>query len=75
MLIEKFKKEGLALSKDALRQITGGYGTCGYKVSYNGTNYEICGVSQSTAQSYAGYYGGYWCCTSCSMNGGNSSYC
>lgn len=56
-----------ALSKNQMRAIKGGSGTCGYK-SPTGT--VKCGVSRAQAMHMATEEG-HWCCDSC----GSSSYC
>ena len=56
-----------ALSKNQMRAIKGGSGTCGYK-SPTGT--VKCGVSKAQAMHRATEEG-HWCCDSC----GSSSYC
>lgn len=55
-----------ALSKNQMRAIKGGSGTCGYK-SPTGT--VKCGVSKAQAMHMATEEG-HWCCDSC----GSSSY-
>ena len=64
------------LSEAEMMRVTGGYssgcmsftfGTCGW----NGPSACMCGVDKSTAQQYADWYGGNWCCDSC----GSTSYC
>ncbi len=57
-----FKNVKAMLSKDEMRQIKGGSGTCGVKLT-GGSVY--CGLSKSTAVHAASTYGGYWCCDSC----------
>ena len=56
-----------ALSKNQMRAIKGGSGTCGYK-SPTGT--VKCGVSKAQAMHMATEEV-HWCCDSC----GSSSYC
>lgn len=56
-----------ALSKNQMRAIKGGSGTCGYK-SPTGT--VKCGVSKAQAMHMATEEG-HWCCDIC----GSSSYC
>ncbi|MGN0048442.1 MAG: TIGR04149 family rSAM-modified RiPP [Bacteroides sp.] len=56
-----------ALSKEQLRSIKGGSGTCGY-ISPSGT--VECNVSKEQAQ-FMATEGGYWCCDSCYL----TSYC
>lgn len=68
MLIEKFKKEGLALSKDALRRISGGYGDLVCRVYQPGAGWSGCTTLSHAQTLYnGGWYGvtGY-CCASCS---------
>jgi hypothetical protein len=67
-MITKFA--GFALSKEAMKQVTGG---CGYRLYYNGSlQHEGYYWSQSDAQAVANKwaskgsgYRGYWCCASC----------
>lgn len=57
----------VALSKNQMRAIKGGSGTCGYK-SPSGT--VECNVSKTQAQ-FMATENGHWCCDSCNI----SSYC
>lgn len=54
------------LSKDEMRQIKGGSGSCGVKLS---SGQIWCGMSKSAAVFVVSTQGGYWCCDSC------RSYC
>lgn len=58
------------LSRDEMRKVVGGYGTCGVKISGG-----FCGMSRWEAQRIAAQNHTYWCCDSCASDGGSASYC
>lgn len=60
------------LSRDEMKKVVGGYGTCGVNIPGFGA---FCGMSRREAFSTATANGAYWCCDSCRGNGGSASYC
>jgi hypothetical protein len=73
MNFSDFKKSNLILSKEEMKNITGGCGFIGTFVDEAGGTYvaRVCNVSKKEALRGAMMGGGYWCCDSC----GNTSYC
>jgi hypothetical protein len=59
------------LSRDEMKKVVGGYGTCGVRIG----SQSWCGMSSWQTQSVAAQNGAYWCCDSCASNGGSASYC
>ncbi len=72
MYLSEFKSKAVLMDRSSMKQVMGGYGSCGYRDS-NG--YSMCGLSQAEAQFMASGPGYYWCCASCGGNGGGASYC
>ncbi|WNJ20369.1 hypothetical protein [Pontibacter sp. G13] len=73
-------KQDQQLSKIEMQRVTGGFydtGTCGLLMP---SGLAVCDMSREEAESHAAIFGGpengvWWCCDSCSQNGGNTSYC
>ncbi|WP_375580094.1 hypothetical protein ABWH96_03230 [Marivirga tractuosa] len=69
--LSKIESLSGTLSRDEMKNITAGSGTCGYR---DADGYGYCNLSKNEAQFFA-EAGGYWCCDSCASNGGGASYC
>lgn len=69
MDFKSLKQNRVILSKQQMKEVKGGTGSCGFK---NSNGVTRCHLSKAEAlHMYDGKDGSYWCCDSC----GSTSYC